>query len=94
MIKVRTRPDGVVELSGRLDAAGANDAREALDRLAGPLTLECSGLDYISSAGLGLIMITYKRMHDAGLAFRMTGLLPRVRAIFTYAGLDRILTLE
>jgi anti-sigma B factor antagonist len=94
MFTVRAIPDGTVHLVGRLDAAEVPSARLALDGLQGPLTLDCSELDYVSSAGIGLLVETYKRLHQAGQSLRLVNLLPRVRNVFAYAGLDRVLTLE
>jgi len=94
MFEIRSLPDGSTHLVGRLDASEVDQARRALEALSGPLTLDCSRLDYISSAGIGLLVETYKRLHAAGHAFRLVNLLPRVRNVFAYAGLDRILTLE
>jgi anti-sigma B factor antagonist len=94
MFEVRVVSEGLARLTGRLDAAETDKARRALDALAGPLVLDCSELDYVSSAGIGLLVETYKRLHTAGQTLRLVHLLPRVRNVFAYAGLDRILTLE
>ena len=53
-------------LAGRLDAAESDRALAELQKQPGPLTLECSGLEYISSAGISVIMQTYKRLVAAG----------------------------
>ena len=94
MFEVRLVSVGLARLTGRLDAAEAEKARKSLDALSGPLVLDCSELDYVSSAGIGLLVETYKRLHLAGQTLRLVNLLPRVRNVFAYAGLDRVLTLE
>ena len=94
MFEVHVDSPGTARLTGRLDAAEVDKARVALDALPGPLVLDCSGLDYVSSAGIGLLVETYKRLHQAGHTLRLVQLLPRVRNVFAYAGLDRVLTLE
>jgi anti-anti-sigma factor len=94
MFDVQVVSPGMANLSGRLDAAEVDKARRALDALPGPLVLDCSRLDYVSSAGIGLLVETYKRLHQAGQTLRLVHLLPRVRNVFAYAGLDRVLTLE
>ena len=55
-----------VVLSGRLDATQAAAAQAYLDRLQGVVTLDCSGLQYLSSAGLGVFLKTHKRLLGAG----------------------------
>lgn len=82
---------GTVRLSGRLDAAQADQALATLNALPGPLVLDCTGLEYISSAGLGVIVATYKRLLAAGAAFRLVNLGPRVRNVFALSGLDKVI---
>lgn len=94
MLELRVDPSGVVTLQGRLDAAESDRALAALDKLSGPITLECSQLEYISSAGISVIMQTWKRLHAGGSRLVLAGLTPRVRNVFTYAGLDRILEIQ
>ena len=94
MFSMRFDPDGVVRLSGRLDASEAERANDELDAITGPMTLDCSNLEYISSAGLSVVLVTHKRLTAAGHGLRVTNLQPRVRNVFTYAGLHRILHIE
>ena len=86
--------DGTMRFSGRLDAAESDRARAALMPLDRPLTVDLSGLEYISSAGIAVLIEAYKRLTTAGHAFKLTNLQPRVRNVFAYAGLDRLLTIE
>jgi anti-sigma B factor antagonist len=85
---------GVVRLKGRLDASQSDQAQRVLKTLATSVSIDCSELDYISSAGIGVIIETYRRLHASGQTLKLVNLLPRVRNIFAYAGLDRILTIE
>jgi anti-sigma B factor antagonist len=86
--------DGSVRITGRLDAAESEKAGAALASLQGPLTLDCSDLSYISSAGLSVILVTFKRLHAQGQTLRLVNLQPNVRNVFTYAGLHRLLQIE
>ena len=94
MFEVRRIEDGRVELVGRLDAAQAAQAEEGLKPLRDSVTLDCSRLEYISSAGIGVLIELYKRLLAAGQTVTFVNMLPRVRNIFVYAGLDRILKIE
>lgn len=94
MFEIRLESPGTVALSGRLDAAESDSALAALTPLAGPLVLDCDKLEYISSAGIAVIMQTYKRMLATGHTLRMTRLSPRVRNVFVYAGLAELLGIE
>jgi anti-anti-sigma factor len=85
---------GVVHVRGRLDAEAADGAAARFRTFSGPLTVDCAELDYISSAGISVMMETYKRLLGAGQAMKLVQVNPRVRKIFMYAGLDRILGIE
>lgn len=94
MFEVRFEGEDRVRLVGRLDAAQADAALAALGRLQGPSVADFAELEYISSAGIGVILETYKRLHQGGHTFLLTNLSPRIRSIFGYAGLDRVLLIE
>lgn len=94
MFEIHVEPQGTVRLAGRLDAAEAERAQKTLSSIQGPVTFDCSQLDYISSAGIGVLIETYKRIHSMGHEVRFVHMLPRVRSIFAYAGLDRVLNID
>ena len=82
--------DGNVVLVGRLDAAQAPAAQVALDCLQGVATLNCRGLDYISSAGLSVLLRTQKRLMASSGKLRLAGLKPHIQDIFVYSGFDQL----
>src|SRR5262249_29425888 len=86
--------NGVVRLSGRLDASQAPNAQAFLDGLPGPLVLDFSDLDYISSAGLSVLMITLKRLESGGHSLRFRHVPDRIMKSFRYAGLDPLFAFD
>jgi anti-sigma B factor antagonist len=94
MLTIDFGPEGVVVVSGRLDAAQSATAQSFLDRVQGNVTLECSGLEYISSAGLGVLLKTQKRLLASSGKLRLTGVSAHLRDIFLYSGFDQILEIE
>jgi anti-anti-sigma factor len=75
------------------------DYRERTSRITaitvnGPVIVDCNKLEYISSAGLSVLVETYKRLSAAGHSLRLTGMQPRVRTVFSLSGLDRILKID
>ena len=56
MFKIDNGPGGVVLVAGRLDAGQCPTAQSFLDGVKGVVTLDCRALEYISSAGLGLLL--------------------------------------
>ena len=85
-----------VVLSGRLDTTTAPELEAALaDSLEGitELTLDLSDLEYISSAGLRILLATQKTMLKQG-AMKLTGVQEAVMEVFEVTGFSEILTIE
>ena len=85
---------GRVRLVGRLDAAEAEQAAAAFAGLEGPIVADCSDLEYISSAGISVLLVTYKRLLEKGHSLRLSAVQPRVRNVFVYSGLAPLLGIE
>jgi anti-sigma B factor antagonist len=94
MLSLESEADGSVAIVGRLDAAQAPAAQAFLDRLSGPVLLDCTRLDYISSAGLGVLLKTQKRLMAHAGRLRLRGVSRHVRDILVYSGFDQIIEIE
>ena len=94
MLTIDSGAGGAVVIAGRLDAAQCETAQAFLDRTSGRVTLDCARLEYISSAGLGVLLKTQKRLMASAGGLRLTGVSPHIRDIFQYSGFDRILEIE
>lgn len=94
MFEIEIRDQGNILLRGRLDASEAEKAIGVLRGLPGPVTADCSELEYISSAGIGVLVETHKRLLEAGQGLKLRNLSPRVKNVFTYAGLHKFLLIE
>jgi len=94
MLTIDTKGAGLVAIAGRLDAAQCGPAQAALDEVHGIVTLDCTGLEYISSAGLGVLLKTQKRLLAAAGKLRLTGVNRHLRDIFMYSGFDQIIEIE
>jgi anti-sigma B factor antagonist len=94
MLAIDLGAEGQVVISGRLDASQAATAQAFMDTLHGQVVLDCTGLDYLSSAGLGVLLKTQKRLMAAGGQMRLVGVSRHVRDIFMYSGFDQIFEIE
>lgn len=94
MFEIGLDENGHVAVSGRLDAAQAASAQEFLDGVSGPCVVDMSGLDYISSAGLGVLLRTHKRlmMQDKGL--ELVNVNSHIADIFRYSGFDKLFSVQ
>ena len=94
MLAIERNTEGAVVLAGRLDAAQSPALQAFLEKVQGPITLDCTGLEYVSSAGLGVLLQAQKRLMASGGKVRLVGMSRHVRDIFRYSGFDRIFEIE
>ena len=90
MVEIRQGEEGVVLMAGRLDAAQCDKALRFLDALPPPRVIDLAALDYVSSAGLGVLLKTQKRAMVAGRSLRLVNVNRHIRDIFRFAGFDRL----
>jgi anti-sigma B factor antagonist len=94
MLQIDLVASGAVLISGRLDAAQCATAQAFLDRVDGAVVLDCSQLEYVSSAGLGVFLKTQKRLMAAGGKLKLVGVNRHLQDIFRYSGFDQIFEIE
>lgn len=90
MFEIKQNPEGAIIMSGRLDAAQAPRAQEFLDRFGDDCIVDMQQLDYISSAGLGVLLKTHKRLMTSGQSLRLVNVNEHINTIFGYSGFDRL----
>ena len=76
--------------TGRLDAAQAARAQDYLDGIEGACVIDLSALEYISSAGLGVLLRTHKRLLADGGGLKLVNVNAHLCDIFAYSGFDRL----
>ena len=90
MFDILLANDGVVAVAGRLDASQAVKAQTFLDQLDGQCVLDLSKLEYISSAGLGVLLKTHKRLMGSGSGIKLINVNHHIHDIFRYSGFDKL----
>ena len=87
----------VVSISGKLDAVSSSEAEKSLEQtLAGKpakLLLDLSGLEYISSAGLRILLVAAKKSRQQSCAIALCSLNSKVREVFDLSGFSSIFTI-
>ena len=94
MFDIMLQEEGSVVLKGRLDASQVDKAESVLGSMNESLIADLSGLDYISSAGIGTFVRTYQRLASSGHTLKLINLNPHVKNVFHYAGLEKIFGIE
>ncbi len=94
MFDIRISEQGEIFLSGRFDAAQVDKARAVLDQVGTSSVLDFKDLNYISSAGLGVLMATQKRLSDRGHKLILRNVSGHIRDVFTIARFDLIFDIQ
>jgi len=85
----------IAGLSGRMDAITATDFTTQLEKWIAEgqknFTVDCSQLDYISSAGLRAILIIAKQLTTTGGKLQLAALQESVQTVFEISGFNKII---
>jgi anti-anti-sigma factor len=88
----------IVRLSGRLDSGTAQSAEENFTQVLGDralrLAIDMANLEYISSAGLRVLLVVAKKVQRANGKVVLFGLVRNVREVFAISGFDRIFAIQ
>ncbi len=96
MLSYEVKKSGLmVRLTGELDHSAAEGLRRELDRLidetrAKKLLLDLSGLTFMDSSGIGLIIGRYKKMVRLGGSVAVIAANRRIDKLFDMAGLYQL----
>jgi anti-anti-sigma factor len=91
MLDIHLGPEGEVVMTGRLDAGECEAALQFLNQVPQPRIIDLERLEYISSAGLRVLLLTQKRAKGSGGGICLVNVRPQIHDIFRYAGFDRII---
>ncbi len=94
MFTIEFGDNGDIHLCGRLDAAQCATAEEFLAAVAGPSVLDFAQLEYISSAGLGILLKTQKRLVEDGAGLKIINVNNHIHDVFRYSGFHSIFEIE
>lgn len=89
----RLQDDGadIISIIGEIDASSSIELDLAIAKSVGEgfkkILVDCSALEYISSAGLGVFMSYIEEMRDKKIPFVLFGLKPKVANTFQILGL-------
>ena len=94
MFEIGYGGDGTIAFSGRLDAAQCARAQAFIDAADAYVAFDFSQLEYISSAGLGVLLKTHKRLLAAGGRLRLVGVNRHIYDILRFSGFDQVFLVE
>ena len=84
----------VAVVDGRIDSANAKDFDEELsaiiDRGVSSLVVDCGGLNYVSSAGLRVLLIAIRKTNEAGGSLALCSVPDHIREVLEVSGFVRL----
>jgi anti-anti-sigma factor len=88
----------VIAATGRIDSVTAKPFEEkllaAIEGAPSALVIDFGGVDYISSAGLRVLLVAAKRSKAAQCGFSLCSLQPSVREVFEISGFGTIIAIH
>lgn len=101
MIEIKKETENnylIIFVEGEADASSSihldKAIREALDEGASHIIVDCTNLNYISSAGLGVFMSYIEEISEKSIDFILFGLSEKVFKVFGILGLDQLLKIK
>lgn len=96
--KIREKDYDVLEVKGEVDASSSieldNAIQEAVNESDKDLLIDCTSLEYISSAGLGVFMSYLEDFKKKGNKIIFFGLSKEVYNVFEILGLNQLLNIQ
>ena len=94
MFQIDFGNNGEITYCGRLDAAQCEKAQAFMDTVADAHVLDFAALEYISSAGLGVLLKTQKRLVESGGGLRIINVNNHIHDVFRFSGFHAIFDIE
>ena len=94
MFEIGTKEGEIVLFRGRLDTAQADTARAYVSANADIAIIDFAELEYISSAGLGVLLLVHKRLMRSGGALKLINVNKHIKDVLHYSGFDKLFDIE
>lgn len=97
-LQFNTKDDVTIAyVEGRVDTTNYNEFENKIsDKIAeadGDFIINCKGLNFISSSGLRVFLITQKKLLAAKRKLFLTNMQPAIKEIFDISGFSKIFTI-
>src|SRR5258707_10572576 len=84
----------LVKLRGEVDMASAPALADALRDAPGDIELDCTGLDFIDSSGISILVAAHQALEATGSRLTIHNLPKSSRRVFQLTGIDEFLHLQ
>lgn len=93
MLEITRGEAGEIRLKGRFDASQAEAAKAVFLKLDRATVVDFAALDYISSAGLGILLAAQKGLSAKGGGLRLVNVNGHILDVLRLSGFDQVFEL-
>ncbi len=91
MFKVEhNRNTQTIFLIGNFDSSKAEEVKAVFNDLEKSVTVDMSDLEFICSAGIGIMVMAYRSLKEKGEEIRLVNLSEHIKKVFEISLLDKI----
>jgi len=84
----------IVKIIGNFDASKTQEVKDKLGKIDETFTIDMSELNFICSAGIGVLVMTYKRLNERGEKVYLSDLNHYIKKVFEASRLDTIFDIK
>jgi anti-sigma B factor antagonist len=95
MFEIEYRKDvHIVRILGNFDASKTQAVKDILGKINETFSIDMSELNFICSAGIGVLVMTYKRLKESGEKIYLTNLNDHIKKVFEASRLDTVFDIK
>jgi len=83
-----------VFLSGSFDSSKVEEVKEVFDKVEKSVRVDMSGLDFICSSGIGVMVTVYRKLKEKGEDIYLVNLNEHINKVFKLSLLDRVFNIQ
>jgi anti-sigma B factor antagonist len=83
-----------VFLIGSFDTSKAEVVKGVLEKVENSIKVDMADLDFICSAGIGILVMTYRKLKEKGEDIRLVNLNDYIKKVFKVSMLDKIFNIQ
>ena len=83
-----------LKIFGNLDASKTEEVKDILGKINETFSIDMSELNFICSAGIGVLVLTYKRLKEIGEKVYLTNLNDHIKKVFEASRLDTVFDIK
>lgn len=81
-------------LHGNFDAQSVEEIKKLFEKIDNNVTIDMSDLDFICSAGIGIMIMAYRKLKEQGENIYLINLNEHIKKVFKVSLLDKVFNIQ